>query len=259
MPRLTRLLLLLWLVLLPTAAHAAIAEVGAGSQRAKGQFDNGTTAGIAFPGNVGNANLVIAAGACWRNTGVGTLTVSDTRTTAYTTRQYFSNVDANYMVFIAYGVTPSSGANTVTVTAPNANTYCSWGIDEFSGVDPANPTDVDGGGVTTASTASPSSTITTRVANALIIGALLFETTPVTTITPGGSYAQISEEEDNSAHQAFNTEFRNDATTATTYTVDWALSVARVTDIYVIAFQPTAAAGSSRAGIGFGVGPGMID
>ncbi len=234
------LLLCLGLSVLAAPAWAAIAEVGSGSQRATydatGANGNVDSADLAYPGNVTANNLLVCAGANWRNTGA-TIAVSDTRGTSYTVLS--TTLATNITLFIAYGIAPSSGANTVTVDPTSTGNYPSFSCDEFSGVHTSTPLDVDGGSSTNTGTAV-SDSLTTLTANALLIGVMTHSASMTYTLTPGGSYTQIGEVEDNSGSTAFNAVFRI-VTTATSYDVDWTLGTSATWAAYTAAFKPAAA------------------
>jgi hypothetical protein len=211
-----------------------IAEVS--GQRTKGQFDDATSASVPFPGNVTANNLLVVAGTVWRDQGT-TITISDTLGTGYSTLIFVSTTDGDYRPFIAYGIAPSSGGNTVTVTAGADGSYCSFGMDEFSGADASAPLDTDGGGVSGGPDTNPTSSLTTGVANALIVGTMSVQANAVVLMTPGSGYTEIAEEEDNTNHQSFHTEFKIVAT-AQAYTVDWTIGTPSAWDLYRVSFRP---------------------
>ncbi|HEY7648940.1 MAG TPA: chitobiase/beta-hexosaminidase C-terminal domain-containing protein [Methylomirabilota bacterium] len=215
-----------------------IAEVP--GRRAKGQVDDGTAATAAFPGAVTAGNLLVVAGAEWRDNGGTTITaIQDTLNTAYTRREFVSTSDPNYRLFIAFGRAPVSGANSVTVTTAAA-AYTSFGIDEFSGIQDAASLETDGGGVSGGPSTTPSAPITTG-SNALILGTMTFHVLAIVPANPdlGMGYTQIAEEENNSAtngHTSFNAEFKI-VTTAGTYPVSWILGTSSEWDIYRVSFR----------------------
>jgi len=213
----------------------AITEVGAGSQRAEVTASNVASGAVAFPANVGSGNLLIVAGVNWA-AAVRTLSITDTLTTSYT--QLTVDFGSVFKAFIAYGVSSSAGANTVTVEPNLGANYMSFAIDEFSGQH-ATPLDVDGGSSTGTDTA-PQDALTTIAADDLLIGVMGFtDSASATTITPGGSYTQFGEEENNSANTASNEVLRI-VTTAQSYTVDWTVNATRTWTAYTAAFKPAA-------------------
>lgn len=218
-------------------AEAAFVEVGSGSQR------NGIATGtavasqdLAFPANVTSGNFIIVGGTSWHSGGTPTASIAATSTCS-AALTVVDGTDGPRRDFIAYGPATSTAACTVTVT-PADSTYLSFAIDEFSGQH-ATPLDASPGGVASSGT-SATEDITTTVANALIIGTMSHDGTS-TTQTPGGSYTEISENEDNSCCQSFSLVYRI-ATTATTYTVDWTLADTKNWSTLVVSFKPSAGA-----------------
>jgi len=196
----------------------AYSEVGSGSQRATGRHANADSGTLAFPGSVTSGNLLVVSGANWKSGGSSvTVAVSDTRSTSYTVLETY---DGEMTLFIAYGVASSSGACTVTVDPAGTANYFSYSIDEFTGQD-ATPLDVDGGSSNGTST-TPADSVTTATANDLIIGVMTQSTASSISLTPGGSYTEIGEEEDNGTYQGHNAVFRI-VTTAQAYSVDWTM------------------------------------
>lgn len=227
----------------------AIAEVGAGSQRAVATGAGVANLAKAFPANVASGSLLIVAGACYNVTGApATIAVTDTRSTSYTVLTVVGGASSQFRVFLAYGIAPTGGACTVTVD-PTGSADIGYAIDEFSGVN-ATPLDVNGGSSTGLST-TPSDALTTITANDLIIGVESHDGGP--TITPGASWTQIGENESVS-FQPFNAEF-GIVTTAQAYTVDWTLSVLNSWAVYTAAFKPATAAASTDPP--FNVGQGI--
>lgn len=212
------------------AGGAGIAEVGSGSQRATNTMNNVGSQTLAFPGNVTNGSLLVVGGGLWGGPPTA-ITVTDTRSTSYTT--LLGTINGAWRPFIAYGLAPSSGANTVTVD-PDTTVYGGFAIDEFSGVN-ATPLDVDGGSSTGTST-TPADGITTATANDLIIGCASYEGTGVT-IAPGGDYTTIGELEDAANLWTYSLVFRL-VTTAQAYTVDWTISSSNVWVAMTAAFKP---------------------
>lgn len=216
----------------------AIAEVSGQRATATPSGENDSAA-IAFPNNVTSGNLLIVGGAVWNDPANTSISVTDSLGTTYTTLLGTIHTGNRLRSFIAYGIAPSSGANTVTVNPNGSNTYMSFSIDEFSGVD-STPLDADGGTTTGTGTAIADS-ITTASANALIIGVCTHNVAGSPTLTPGGSYTQIGELElnDDTAHNAV---FRI-ATTATSYSVDWTLGSSGSWSAQTASFKEAAAGG----------------
>jgi hypothetical protein len=190
---------------------------------------------------------LIIAGSTWTGNGAPlTFTINDTRGTNYTVKTSAQNPTVT--LFIAYGIAPSSGANTVTVDPVGTGVYISFSIDEFSGVS-ATPLDLDGSIVTGTGTTA-TRTLTTINSNALIVGLLTHDVAGVQTMTPGTGFTQIGEEEDNGNYQAHNAEFRI-VTTAQSYTVDWAtFSGSRTWGIHAVSFKPNSGSAGPPSGGG---------
>lgn len=223
-------------VLQAAAGGGGIAEVGGGSQRAEVTLAGQDSYDVAFPGNVTANNLLVVAGNTFDTDGDPLPVVTDTRGTSYTVLSmlWFSNLDR---IFIAYGIAPSSGPNTVTInpTGDAVSSYCSAAIDEFSGVNTVTPLDVDGGGSSGNGT-SASDSITTGVANALIIGAMNHLTAGSPTITENDG-TLIGEHEDNSSVGAYSAIFQI-VTTAQAYTIDWTVGATVDWGVYTASFRP---------------------
>jgi hypothetical protein len=134
--------------------------------------------------------------------------------------------------FIAYGVTPSAGANTVTVTT-SANGYISFGIDEFTGQH-ASPFSVNGGSSTGTSTA-PSDGITTLTANELIIGCLGVDIgSGVVTITSGQT--EIGQEGNGNNFETYGASFQI-AGAAGAYNQTWTLGTSQTWRVLTASFK----------------------
>lgn len=237
------LLALLW----PVASWAAISEVQKRSTTVS--TFNSTT--LAYTSNVTSGNLLIIVGNNWRSGGAS-IAVSDTLGTSYTVKQ---NAFTNNTTFIIYGIAPSSGANTITLDPTSSGNYAAFTIVEYSGVDTVTPLDVDGSTSTGTST-SASDSLTTTTADALIIGVMGFTTATTITLTPGGSYIQLGEYEDNNAIVAYNAVSRI-ATSATSYTVDWTMGSSDTWYAQTAAFKAAGGGGASVATklMMLGVGP----
>ena len=231
-----RFLLTLYLLMSASSAWAAIAEVGAGSQRATQIKQTSNSAGLAFPGNVTAGDLLLVAGMMYNAGGPpASVTVTDSVSTTYGTK-ICTAVDTNGSPFIAYGIAPSSGANTVTVNPPNASDTFGWSQDEFSGTHTSAPLDVDGGN-TTGSGTTASDDITTGTANALVVG--LIGSGSADTHTAGSGYTKFGN--DAAALTNFDAQFQV-VTTATSYTVNWTSTFNNWTACTISFKVPTAAA-----------------
>lgn len=119
-------------------------EVGGGSQRATQSGGNAASFSQAFPGDVTAGSLLIAFGWGWRSLHGGPLpvNVSDTLGTVYAV-VYTGGMLAgsgDQSNFLAYGIAPSSGPNTVQIDQADAvASFTAWAINEFSGIHPLSP------------------------------------------------------------------------------------------------------------------------
>jgi hypothetical protein len=211
-------------------------EVGGMNQRALANSASAVDSlNCAYPANVAAGSLLVALGGVDSNP--ASVTVTDTRLTPYTVLLSTAALTGGNKYFIAYGIAPSAGPNTVTVNPAGAASFISFAIDEFSGCHPTTPLDVDGGESTGTST-TPSDDLTTVSANALILGVVGHgEGVAPPTITPGGDYTQIGEIEDQTQFMAFNAVFRI-VTLPQSYTVGWTLSTSEGWLAKTAAFKP---------------------
>lgn len=214
----------------------ALAEVGAGSQRATRLGVAGLTPTLAFPANVTSGSLLICGGCAFESGGVSVSSVTDTRTTSYTVLSAIPFTAGR--IWIAYGIAPSGGANTVQVNFAGTNPGSSYSIDEFSGVH-ATPLDVDGG-QTIATSTTVSDTLTTLTANDLLIGCAAYDA-GTTTLVEGASYTLIGKEASN-AFQDHLLEFRL-VTTAQLYTVTATVGASVPNSMYTAAFKEAVGGG----------------
>lgn len=196
----------------------AFAEVGSGSQRAtKAAGTDGAT--LAYPANVASGSVLVCMGACWHATTAPTsIGVTDTITTPYTV--VLGTVVGTWRPWIAFGIAPSSAANTITIEPNGIANVMSFSIDEFSGTTPVASVE---GGSTTASDSTASDAITTATDNELILGVMSHDGS-TNSLTPAATQTQIGEDETNAADQCHNACFRI-ATTATSYTMSWTIGI----------------------------------
>lgn len=191
-------------------------EVGSGSQRAGASFITQVSGQVAFPGAVTAGSLLVVAGFANNNaTGIG---LTDTRGTVYTVVNGTAGPGGEYP-FIGYGIAPSSGANTVTLTCTSG--FFGFGVDEFAVV-PGAVASVNGGTTTGTDSANPSDSITTATAGELIIASMASAIATSETITPNAAWTQIYEQQDGSTHVAGSVIFRI-VSAAGAYTAAWTL------------------------------------
>ena len=218
------------LFLIASPCWGAIAEVGAGSQRASsGKQSSVDSYSKAYPANVTANDLLTTCGIVY--TGITSVVVTDTISTNYTV--YLGpDTGTGSKPFIAFGVAPSSGANTVAVNPNGASATLAYSIDEFSGTSVSAPLDVDGSSSTGNST-TPSDALTTLTANDLILGVAAIGSGGAITISVGSGYTQIGEDENSIT--GYNCEFKI-ATTATSYTMDWTVG-SNLWAVYTLGFK----------------------
>lgn len=211
-----------------TGGGGGFAEVSGGSQRATARNGSpATSLNCAFPANVTAGNLIVVGGATFDQTVTG---VADTVGTTYGLQVYELG---SQRLFIAYGIVPTSGANTVTVTG--GNTYFSYSISEFSGAH-SSPLDVAGTGIEVASTSAPSTpSLTTTVNNCLLLA--VYAGTGTVTVTPDSPNIQIGEEENYSSFMTHNFCYRI-VGAAGSYSTSWTLSSALRTRTAAVALKP---------------------
>lgn len=229
------LVLVLCLALTPTLSWAAFAEVGSGTQRVSATAADFDSTTIIYPGNVTSGNLLICTGIVWQSTPWSSITITDTRTSTWTVLGGTSI--SSYKTFIAYAKAPSTGANTVTIDPNGVGNWWSGSCDEFSGNEATNLLDVDGGSSTGSGT-TPSDSITTANANALIIGVFTQSSGGTHALTAGGSYTTFGETE-SAANAPHHAEFRI-ATSAQAYTVDGTVVVSVDWQMQTASFQELA-------------------
>jgi hypothetical protein len=234
---------LLLALLLPTQGWAAIAEVGAGSQRAAGGGEGADSLNVAFPGNVTSGSCVTVSGSAYNTDSGGvTVAISDTLTTTYSQTTLVPSWSTNgdqAVAFIARGQVNSSAANTVTVNPSGATADLSYEIDEWSGVD-CSTISVNGAGAEGTST-NPTKDIITLTSGELIIAVSRWGS-PDTTVAAGTGQTLIGSYT-NTVGMATASDFRL-ATTATTYTGNFTLGASRVWEMMLVSFKEPAAPGA---------------
>src|SRR5262245_58674130 len=184
----------------------AIAEVGSGSQRVTGHGGNTSTVNITYPANVTADNLLTVQVGSWNSAG-HTYSATDSRSTAYTAKNGAGvSFSGRAVEAILYGVAPSSGANTITLTSSLCGSYVTCVIDEFSGAATSSVLDVDGGEATGTGT-GPTENLTTATAGALILAATTSNAANVGSYAAGSGYT-LQLGEFNSSYQPLAAEFQ---------------------------------------------------
>jgi hypothetical protein len=188
---------------------------------------------LAYPGNVTAGNLLVCGGLSFSGPpGPASIAVTDTRGTSYSVLSVA--VGTAERAWIAYGIAPGSGANTVTVNPSTASDYLSFSIDEFSGVNQITPLGSSGGDASGTS-ASPQRVITTGTAGELIIGCMGYDGA-TTTIAPVSPWIQIGEHEDNSSDEAHALLF-GIVGAAGAYTPEWVLGASKAWQAMAASFK----------------------
>ena len=222
-------LMLCLLILLPAPSWAAISVVQSKSDCTASNF---TTTTCVFPGNVTAGNVIVACGANWNGNNMSGQAVTDSVSTNYA--EVVGSVTPSGVpikTWFAYGVVPSSGANTLTQQpAGGVGWYGSWGIMELSGVDTSTPLDVDGLSSTGVST-SASDGITTSAADAIVLACVTHGNSGTISIThdSGGGWTSIGEVENYSnapyawEYQIFSSAGAKTASFALGSSVGWSI------------------------------------
>lgn len=224
-------------LLAPTCAWAGFAEVGGGSQRVTKLNGSGTTIDIVYPGNVSANSLLLIGCSFWSNPAATVTGATDTVSTSYAAAITGTLADGLSRVHLIYGKAPSSGANTVTVTfSQSGSGSCS--ADEFIGQH-ATPLDA-AGTVSTGTSTAPSASVTSTVANDLIVGVMTQSGNASPTITPDAGWTQIGEEEVGTTDMPHSLIFKI-VTTAQPYTPSWTLGASEPWGAIAAAFKPAVA------------------
>lgn len=224
--------LLTCLLLSSIPSWAAFAEVGSGSQRLTGSAGNFASTTQAFNAAVTVNNLMVCGGNIWKSPAITDLVITDTRSSTWTVILGASGNE--FVPFIAYALVPSSGTVTLTIDPTGGNNYGTWSCNEFSGNATSSVLDVDGGASTGTST-TPSDSITTGTANALIIGLVGNKTNSSVFLTEGSGYTLIGKTE--SASWAAHLLEYKIGTSATSYTADATMSSSVAWIMQTVSFE----------------------
>lgn len=117
-------------------------------QSAQVTVSGGTSAGVAYPSNVGQGKRTLAVGIFDYVPSLGgTRTISDTFTTAWNTPAAAATIiGATATAFGAWGIAPvAGGADTVTVSYSVSQTTIVLAISEYSGLNTSSPFDQGAG------------------------------------------------------------------------------------------------------------------
>lgn len=209
-------------------AHAAGQSTG-------NHANNTTSLAVAFPGNITNGSLIVAAaliyspssdallaGDLTKTAGtatIGTISLDNTPTNF----QY--NGDANYQkVGIYSALVTGTGSCTLTIAGAPAGSYLLLALDEFTGswdssrVE-SSSTNNDG----TDNTASGNSGNVTSAGAALFIGGIAIGASGTVTITPDGAFTQIFEDQSGATDNVGSAIYQI-VSTGTTDRAEWTLS-----------------------------------
>ena len=145
-----------------------------------GTYSTATSQSQTFTNNVVSGNLLVAF-ISNGGTNAGTITISDTRGTSWTA--FYSDTTANGLVQKAwFGVAPSSGANTVTVSWSTGSQNSSLIVAEYQGI-AASPLDQNPA-TKTGTSAWSTNSVTTTQAVELAIAVTIETSAGVTTNGP---------------------------------------------------------------------------
>lgn len=212
---------------------AGIAEVSA-LRNGLSIFGSAAARDLAFGANVTSGQFLVVVGK--NNPGSPAApTVTDTVGTSYTVVTT-NDGGGGENTFVAYGSAAASGANTATVTLGAAYSLWFMACTGFTGVHatPADASLTRNGGTSS----TPSHSITTGVANALIIGLASDPATNNDAITlDAGDGTVIFEYELGGTNNRGSAIF-NIVTTAQAYTIGWDFTTSATWQVGLISFKP---------------------
>jgi hypothetical protein len=211
-------------------------------QAATGGAGNYDSTTLAYGSNVAAGNLLTCTGAIWNGNDVTSIIITDTVLTPYTVVLGTVSGGTPNKTWIARGIAPSSGANTVTINPNGSGRYSSHSIAEFDNID-ATPLDVDGG-TSTGSSATASDGITTSATNTLVIGVMSQGSGSNHALTEdtGGGWALIGEVE-NAGNAPYSAQYQL-FTSAGAKTASWTIAASVAWCAQTMSFK-TAAAGAA--------------
>jgi len=225
-------ILLLLLVLVPSWGRADITEI-TGQRLAAGSPTGVDSKTFAYPGNTVSGHLLVLCYAGWQAAVMpASTTITDTQGNTWTKVETHDGSRTRYG--IAYTVTTSNAANTVTINPEGALAYISAAITEFAGQN-SPVQDVIGTPAIGTST-SPSMTLTTGTTSALMVGVMTDNGTVNTNIVSGSGWTTIGEIEDGATVERLSCQTKT-ATTASSYTVNWTITSA-LWGVHAVSFIP---------------------
>lgn len=235
-------LVILLTLLISGRACAAITEVGGGSERDGIATISGIddSVDLALTNGVTSGDKVFVGGTAYDATSGSPSSITVTAPCVPSFTVLSSSPAGATRQFIAYGTANSTGACTVTVNPQGTQAYISFGAVKFTGV---GALDVDDG-ETHGTDLAAFSTITTTVANALILAVITQGTGPAV-LTPDGSITEIAADDDAVTVQPYAFAFRL-VTTVTSYDMEWAIDSSVAWKIHTASFAPAGAAVARR-------------
>lgn len=160
-----------------------------------------TTTTIAFGSDVASGNLLVPVVTTWANT-VSSQSWSVGGSSAPTIA--ISNTAANAKVYVYQAPNSTAGAHTWSITM-NTSGDCGLALHEYSGILTSAPLDETSSASGSSNAANSGTTATLAQTDNLVFGAFTHDSA-TTTITPGGSFTQRQEFENNSTSQCIATE-----------------------------------------------------
>lgn len=183
-----------------------------------GSANSVTSVALTFDSSVTAGSVLIAVGNAFNDGGGGLVVTDDNGNTWVET--FDNNYSGSDVAVLAYVENANSGTTQVTMTG-DANSFFTLVIVEVSGVQTS--TVLDQSNDATGTSSSPDSgDVTTTVADTYLIGGFAHDTS-VVTITEGGAWTLIFEEEDQSTNMPISVQEQILSSTATE-SADWSLS-----------------------------------
>lgn len=185
----------------------------------------------AFASNLGANSLVVASGVGNAETGLTTTSVTDSKSNSYTRDVNLADPGTPTTQCAIYSAQNStSGACTVTLDPTGSDTV-SLGIAEFSGMATSSPVSTTATG--NGNSGSPVTGNLVTSGNTAIV-AIVSHAGATNTLTPGGTYTQIAEDED-ATEMPFNNFYK--IVGAGTYTADASIGATVKWVIVAVAYK----------------------
>jgi hypothetical protein len=211
----------------------AIAKV----QDKSGTFTNSPSGTLAYDTNVTAGNLLVCVGGAWTGGTTFTTAITDSLSNTYSVLMGPEGIERTWM---AYCISGSSGACTVTIDPSEGGAYAAYNVSEWSGVD-ATPLDVDGG-TSTGSSTTPSDSLTTSATDTMVVGVMSHFDFNDDTLTPdtGGGWTQLAEYELSASIANYNCEYQL-FSSAGAKTASWTIGNSRNWGAQTASFKATPA------------------